>query len=254
MGGSLVRIHLIRCDADRCEASPRSCAPRLRGRDAALVRAAVRDRPGVPGTRGFGRRRQGGVDVDVIASGLDNPRHVAVSPWGDVYVAESGRGGDHDTATSCFDSAEGFACTGATGAVTRITTHRWHSHQKRIVTDLASFAPDTGNNAIGPHGIFVKRGNVYVTTGGPTAPMRGGQVVLRDPTLVAEDPVSALYGKLLEVHKHGRVSEIADLWAFENENNQTRRSATRSSTATRWTCSPVAVGASTWPTPAATRC
>ena len=31
---------------------------------------------------------KGGVDVDVIASGLDNPRHVAVSPWGDVYVAE----------------------------------------------------------------------------------------------------------------------------------------------------------------------
>jgi hypothetical protein len=161
----------------------------------------------------------GGVDVDVIASGLDNPRHVAVSPWGDVYVAESGRGGDHETATSCFDSAEGFACTGATGAITRISTHRWHSHQKRIVTGLASFAPVTGDNAIGPHGIFVKRGDVYVTNGGPTAPMRGGQVVLRDPTLVAEDPVSALYGKLLEVRKHGRLSEIADLWAFENENN-----------------------------------
>ena len=41
---------------------------------------------------------KGGVDVDVIASGLDNPRHVAVSAWGDVYVAESGRGGNHATA------------------------------------------------------------------------------------------------------------------------------------------------------------
>jgi hypothetical protein len=27
-------------------------------------------------------------DVDVIASGLDNPRHVAASPGGDVYVLE----------------------------------------------------------------------------------------------------------------------------------------------------------------------
>jgi len=27
-------------------------------------------------------------DVDVIAFGLDNPRHVAVSPSGDVYVLE----------------------------------------------------------------------------------------------------------------------------------------------------------------------
>jgi hypothetical protein len=60
---------------------------------------------------------------------------------------------------------------------------------------------------------------VYVTNGGPTAPMREGEVVLRDPTLVAEDPVSALYGTLLKVRKHGRVSQIADLWAFENENN-----------------------------------
>ena len=52
----------------------------------------------------------------------------------------------------------------------------------------------------------------------PEHPCRRPQIE-RDPTLVAEDPVSALYGKLLEVRKHGRVSEIADLWAFENENN-----------------------------------
>ena len=166
---------------------------------------------------------KGGVDVDVIASGLDNPRHVAVSPWGDVYVAESGRGGDHTTAPSCFDSAEGFACTGATGAVTRISRHWWDWDQERIVTGLASFAPDTGDTAIGPHGIFVKGGDVYVTNGGPTAPTRGegedAEVVLRDPTLVAEDPISALYGTLLKVRKHGGVSQIADLWAFENANN-----------------------------------
>ena len=79
------------------------------------------------------------------------PRHVAVSKDGDVYVAESGRGGDHATAKSCFDSAEGFACTGRTGAVTRIG--RWGQH--RIVSGLASFAPATGDNAIGPHGVFV---------------------------------------------------------------------------------------------------
>jgi len=49
--------------------------------------------------------------------------------------------------------------------------------------------------------------------------MRNGEVVLRDPTLVSEDPISALYGTLLKVRKHARVSQIADLWAFENENN-----------------------------------
>ena len=82
-----------------------------------------------------------GVDVDVIASGLDNPRHVAVAKDGAVYVAESGRGGNHATSKSCFDTAEGFACTGATGAITRIDRRG----QRRVVTGLASFAPVTGN-------------------------------------------------------------------------------------------------------------
>jgi hypothetical protein len=168
---------------------------------------------------GHGKGGGDAPDVDVIATELDNPRHVAVGPNGDVYVAEAGRGGERATATSCFDSAEGPACTGDSGAVTRISKHWWRTDQKRIVTGLASFAPDDGSSAIGPHGIFVKGGKVYVTNGGPTAPTRNGQVVLRDPTLVAEDPVSALYGTLLKVRKHGRVSEIADLWAFENENN-----------------------------------
>jgi hypothetical protein len=160
-------------------------------------------------------------EVDVIASGLDNPRHVAVSQHGDVYVAESGRGGDPATSRSCFDSAEGPACTGATGAVTRIARHHRGYRQERIVTGLASFAPAGGANAIGPHGIFVDGRSLLVTNGGPTAPMRGDppEVVLRDPTLVAEEPVSALYGTLLEFRKHRGARRIADVWRFEHDVN-----------------------------------
>ena len=163
------------------------------------------------------------IDVDVIASGLDNPRHVAVSPSGDVYVAESGRGGDHATSRSCFDSPEGFACTGATGAVTRVSRHghRARFRQERIARRLASFAPADGSSAIGPHGIFVSGRDVFVTNGGPTAPTRGDPpvVVLRDPTLVAEEPVSALFGTLLKLRKHGRPQQIADIWRFEHDVN-----------------------------------
>jgi hypothetical protein len=160
-------------------------------------------------------------DIDVIAEGLDNPRHVAVSQDGDVYVAESGRGGDPETSRSCFDSAEGPACTGATGAVTRISRHWWRYRQERIAKGLASFAPESGDNAIGPHGVFVKGDDVFVTNGGPTAPTRGDPpvVVLRDPTLVSEEPVSALYGTLLELRRHGRLRLIADIWRFEHDNN-----------------------------------
>jgi hypothetical protein len=175
------------------------------------------------------------VDVEVVGKGLDNPRHVAVAPNGDIYVAESGRGGPTGS-PSCFDSAEGPACTGATGAVTRISRdhgrhhgrhrarhsrHGEHLRQERIATGLASFAPADGGHAIGPHGIFVTGHSVLVTNGGPTAPTRGTPpvVVLRDPTLVAEDPVSALYGTLLEIRKHGRIKQLADIWRFEHDNN-----------------------------------
>jgi hypothetical protein len=159
----------------------------------------------------------GGIDIDVVATGLDNPRHVAVGHHGDIYVAEAGRGGDPATSQSCFVSAEGDACTGASGAVTRIDRHG----QRRILEGLASFAPADGSSAIGPHGIFVKGHSVLVTNGGPTAPMRGDppQVVLRDPTLVSEEPVSALYGTLLKLRRPGSYRQIADIWAFENENN-----------------------------------
>ena len=155
------------------------------------------------------------VDVDVIASGLDNPRHVAVGKDGDVYVAESGRGGDHATSKSCFDSAEGFACTGATGAITEIGRRG----QRRIVTGLASFAPLTGDTAIGPHGIFADGKDIYFTNGGPTEPQRNGETVLRDPTLVREERVSRFYGTLRKVERHGDHRKIADLWRFEYEHN-----------------------------------
>jgi hypothetical protein len=158
-----------------------------------------------------------GLDVDVIADGLDNPRHVAVAKNGDVYVAEAGEGGNHATAPSCFDSAEGFACTGRTGAVTRISRHG----QERVVSGLASFAPESGDSAIGPHGVFADGNDVYFTNGGPTGPTRGGprNIVLRDPTLVSEDPISALYGRLFKLRRNGGIRPIADAWAFERTFN-----------------------------------
>lgn len=158
-----------------------------------------------------------GIDVDVVADGLDNPRHVAVAKDGDVYVAESGTGGDHATARSCFDSAEGPACTGRTGALTKITRHG----QFRVLKGLASFAPVSGDSAIGPHGVYVDGRDVYVTNGGPTGPTRGTppQLVLRDPTLVAEDPISRLYGTVLKLNHWGGARLVADVWAFENRVN-----------------------------------
>jgi DNA-binding beta-propeller fold protein YncE len=161
----------------------------------------------------------GGVPAGVteLASGLHNPRHLDVGPYGDVYVAESGTGGG---TASCFDSAEGPACVGATGRVSRIPNADGSDPGERetVVDGLASFAPASGDDAIGPHGIDVKHGAVYVTNGGPTEPQRNGKTVLRD-TLAAEDPVADLFGRLLQIGPGGAITRIADIWDFERDNN-----------------------------------
>jgi hypothetical protein len=166
-------------------------------------------------------------DVEVIAKDLDNPRHLAVGPFGDIYVAEAGRGGDFATSKSCFTGPEmDRVCTGATGAVTRIAKSHRRPHggykQERIITGLASFANEAGAAAEGPHGIYVDGRNLYVTNGGPTAPKRDGALVLRRPTLETEERVSQLFGTLLKFSRHDRPRLVADLWLFERDNNPDR--------------------------------
>jgi hypothetical protein len=157
----------------------------------------------------------GGAKVERIAMGLDNPRHVAVAPHGGVWVAEAGTGAPPSASKSCFDSAEGAACTGKTGAITKID--RWG--QRRVVTGLASFAPTSGESAIGPHGIYATGGEVLFTNGGPTEPLREGKTVLRDPTLVSEERISRLYGTLRVIGRHGRTFKLADIWRHELKHN-----------------------------------
>jgi hypothetical protein len=152
--------------------------------------------------------------VEVLASGLDSPRHLAFGSRGDLFVAESGRGGSGP----CFVGGEGPACMGATGAVTKIDRS---GRQSRIARGLASYANTPGNtNAIGPHGITVLGANrVFVTNGGPTEPKdASGSPISRD-TLAAQNPVADLFGRLLRVKHHGQIRKIADLWAFERDVN-----------------------------------
>src|SRR5215207_3409849 len=152
--------------------------------------------------------------VDVVATGLDSPRHLAFGSRGDLFVAESGRGGSGP----CFIGGEGPACMGATGAVTKID--RW-GHQSRIVEGLASYANTPGNtNAIGPHGITVLGANqVYVTNGGPTEPKEASGAPISRDTLAAQNPVADLFGRLLLIKHHGQIRRVADLWAFERDVN-----------------------------------
>ncbi len=172
-------------------------------------------------------------EPEVIASGLSSPRHLDFGSDGSLYVAEAGRGGDGP----CFVGGEGPACYGATGAVTRVSRR---GGQVRIVDGLASYANDVnengttdddGDSGIGPHGLVVEGGTIYLTNGGPTAPTDfEGNPLTRDDLVSLGAERAGLFGRLLAIKDRGRghwfgrdrgprVSSLADIYEFEAEEN-----------------------------------
>ena len=155
----------------------------------------------------------------VVATGLDNPRGITIGSDGALYVAESGRGGS-GLVSAVIEGQPAFACLGETGGVTRID----RKGQQRIA-DLPSFAgafdpdgpggdeptcPTTGPNAVGvaatgPTNLSLSgRGTLAVTMG------LGGNEAVRD----AIDPN---FGTLLRVKPNGNHKIMADLVAFEED-------------------------------------
>ena len=196
-------------------------------------------------------------DVDVIAHGLDNPRHVAVSSDGAVYVAEAGRGGDHVAKRSCFDSAEGFACTGATGAVTKVSAAPValrpgaRARRPRVVRSRRREQRDRSARRVrvGPRRVRDER---RPDGADPRHPARGRAP--RPDARRRRAGVAAL--RHAAVHPQAPAARRAcspTCGASRRRTTRTPRWATRSSTATRSTCTRTA-RASSWRTPAATAC
>jgi hypothetical protein len=153
----------------------------------------------------------GAPKTEVIASGLDNPRGLAVVHGDTVLVAEAGTGGDGP----CIVAGEGPSCLGQSGAVSAIwPKHRGRGYkQERIVTGLPSLAPEgaAGGNATGPHDVALgKRGGLLVTIGlGASPPSRRDEL----------GEGGALLGHLVNAKPFGRTRPVADLAAFEGEND-----------------------------------
>ena len=81
-----------------------------------------------------------------VMSGLDSPRGLDVSAFGELYVAEAGRGG----AGPCVVLRGEPQCYGPTGAISRLFKGR----QERIVTGLPSTISASGE-ITGPHDVEV---------------------------------------------------------------------------------------------------
>ena len=153
-----------------------------------------------------GATAQAAPQVDVIASGLANPRGIAFAPNGLLFVAEAGRGGNG----ACAVLGDGQnACYGETGALTRIDPTGL-GPPVQVISGLPSLAPAGGFGAAGPHSIsFVGTGAGHLVMGlGTNAAVRNG--------LGAK---SALFGRVLQVNVAGAWKAGADVAAFEAANN-----------------------------------
>jgi sugar lactone lactonase YvrE len=134
----------------------------------------------------------------VVASGLDNPRDLDVDASGTVYVTEAGRGGSGP----CITGEMGTTCAGATGAVTRIRDGEQH----RVLEGLPSLAPTTGEQALGPSDISLRRfGGAYLTVG-----------LGANPAVRAElGELGPAFDQLYKTRDFDHLRAVADIGAFE---------------------------------------
>jgi hypothetical protein len=141
-------------------------------------------------------------EPEVIAEGLDNPRHLAVDAEGTVWVAEAGAAGA-DCVTTGEGEEEMQVCYGMTGSVTNATTGE-------TLIELPSVSDPSGAFASGPHGVAVTdSGEVYVVTGENFLPAE----------MTPEGIPTDAFGALLHVTEEGGYEVVVDLIAYEEENN-----------------------------------
>ena len=138
---------------------------------------------------------------EVVATGLNGPWKLTEGPDGAIYVAEAGTGGDVCTMVPSPDGEEVEACAGETGSVTRIGTTT-----SRVATGFPSvvaFGEVGGLSAVD----FDSSGQMFVLLG------LGGASETR--TALGQE----LFGTLLRVPATGDPVLVADLVAFEEEND-----------------------------------
>jgi hypothetical protein len=147
-------------------------------------------------------------NVDVIATGLNNPRGLGFSSNGDLYVAEAGTGGTGN----CRPSPDGQpveVCYGETGALTRIDMDGQRL-PRRVATGLPSMAPPGGFAASsGPVDVSFRGSTAFVVMGW------GGDPALR----AGIGTKSRLFGTVLLVTPEGQYFPVTDVAANEQRHN-----------------------------------
>jgi sugar lactone lactonase YvrE len=95
----------------------------------------------------------------VVATGLANPRGLFVDADGNLWIAESGVGGDGPCAMGPEGNEE---CMGQTGGITKVSAD---GAQERVLDGLASRAAKDGSSATGPNDVAVHENQIFVLFG-----------------------------------------------------------------------------------------
>lgn len=147
--------------------------------------------------------------IEVVVDGLNNPRGVDLASDGSLHVAEAGSGGDECVNVGSPDDPFEL-CFGMTGAVTMVVD----GTAEKVGDALASYADTTGTFSTGPHDTAEGAdGTIYTVVG------LGASAEERDGLGGVLTGVSPDFGKLLMLAEDGNWTEVADLAAYEFENN-----------------------------------
>ncbi|GAB4561840.1 MAG: hypothetical protein Kow0047_09510 [Anaerolineae bacterium] len=138
-------------------------------------------------------------DGEAIAQGFNGPQGILIDPDGNVWVIDSGLGGDADIP---WITPEGETVTGKMGDTAQVARIAPDGSVIKIAS-LPSVA--AGQDIVGGARLARLNGTLYATVG------QG----IGDPA--TEMPPNM--GVVARIGPDGMVTEVADLWDFERENN-----------------------------------
>ncbi|GAB4514299.1 MAG: hypothetical protein OHK0046_16200 [Anaerolineae bacterium] len=138
----------------------------------------------------------------VIAEGLNGPQGLYVDSEGSVYVIDSGLGGEETT--EFFNPNTGEIVPSTYGNTTRIVKISMDGEQE-VIAMLPSVAVGEGEDFIGGARLTESDGTLYATVGAWII----GQ---------GEEVTVPFYSQVVAI-TDGEAETVADLWAFELENN-----------------------------------
>jgi hypothetical protein len=144
-------------------------------------------------------------DAVKIASGLSNPRGLNFAPNGDLYVAETGRGGTGNCTFSPPNPANS-RCYGETGSVARVLPQGGFT---RVLTGLPSLVLPDGTAEGGPVDV------AFLGTAPTVVIGWGGNPALR----AALGPKGHMFGTIVHATPGGTYKVIADISQHEVDHN-----------------------------------